>query len=1003
MKHKLLLIQLLLFFVASAYAQKIEISGKVTESSGAALPGVNILEKGTFNGTVSDINGNYKINVSDRNAILIFSFVGYLTQEIPIEDKTTIDVVLKPDIALMEEVVVIGYGTIKKKDLTGAVAVINTNDFKNVQSLSIGEAIQGMASGVTIRSNGDIGSEPNIKIRGIGNISNNNPLYVVDGFLFTGGLRDLNVNDIESIQILKDASAAAIYGNRAANGVIIITTKKGQYGPTKVDFSSKIGFEKLPSLNLMDTTEFFYYNDMAYDNAGKPRQNHFENNTDWEKATLQIGISSDYNLGISGGTENSNYLVSANYFNNSGTLKGTNLDRYSIRVNTEAKKGAFVFGENIAISNTAVIPYSGGNPITDIMRMTPDIPIYNPDNPGGFGYGDEARARTFGTNPIAIQNLVNKKSENTRLRGNLYTEAHIFKFLTYKVTAGYETSFDAFKELRKVGNFTLNLPYEPSHVYENKARYQSLLFDNLITFNKSFGKHSVNAVLGSSYQHEGYEQISGLNHEIFVTGGHYLDVLNAGSANPIVGGFRAEIYRISYFGRLQYDFAGKYLFSGTLRRDATSQFGPKYRVGYFPSVSAGWRMSDEPFFKVPWINNLKIRASYGELGNSAFQNWGQHSGIYDYIPSLTTFPLAVFGTGQYETVLSGATQRELVNADLRWETKQQTNFGADFGFLKNKLQVSADYYISITKDVLVEYPILLATGNDGGNPWVNAGSLKNIGFEIDITWKETKGDFNYAISANITTIKNEVLDLPYGDKRIVTGLCLTKVGQPMAMFYLIKSNGLFQTDQEVLDHVNSEGKVIQPAAKPGDLRYVDYDDNGLISAAGDRQIVGSPWPKLETGLTFDLFYKNIDFSLQGYGAFGQKVYNGTRSLTERFNDNSNYRKGINPWAPDNTNTSFPRPIYGDERNSMGNIDRWIEDGSFFKIRQITLGYTLNFEPIKKYINNFRIAFTAQNPFTFTKYTGLDPEFNNGYILEFGVDGNSYPTPRIYLFSVTASF
>ena len=998
-----LLTTVILLISGFIYAQEYQISGQVTEASGKILPGVNIIEKGTRNGTVTDLEGNYSIRVSGPDAILAFSYIGYLSQEISAVGQSSIDVVLDLDIASLEEIVVIGYGTIKKKDLTGAVSVVNTDGFKNVQSLTVGEAMQGLASGVTIRSNGNIGSEPNIKIRGIGNISNNNPLYVIDGFITTGGLRDLNVNDIASVQILKDASAAAIYGNRAANGVIIITTKRGKSGAPKVEFSAKFGLEKLPSLNLMDTTDFFFYNDMAYDNAGFARQNHYDNNTDWEKEAFQTGFSGDYNMSISGGSEYSSYLVSANYYSNKGTLKNTELNRYSIRINTEAKKGVFKFGENLAISNTAVTPYSGGNPITDVMRMTPDIAVYDTTHFGGYGFGDEARARTFGTNPIAIHNLVNLKSENARIRGNLYGEADIFRFLTYRINIGYETSFDAFKRLRKEGDFTLNLPYEPSHVYENKARYQSFLVDNLLTFDKSFGNHTVNAVLGSSYQREGYEQIWGLSHDIFVSGEHYLNVLDAGSSNPSTGGFRSEIYRISYFGRLNYNYAGKYLLSATLRRDATSQFGPDYRIGYFPSASTGWRISEEDFFNVDWLDNLKIRASYGELGNSAFQNWGGNSGIYDYVPSLTTFPLTVFGSGQYETVFTGATQRELVNSDLTWETKKQTNIGVDAGFLQNRLQLSADYYISITEDVLVAFPILIATGNDGGNPWVNAGSLRNSGIDLDISWRETRGNFRYAVSANFTTIKNEVLDLPYGDNRILTGLCISEVGSPMAMFYLIETNGIFQSEEEVLAHTNSEGTVIQPNAKPGDLRYVDYDDNGIISAAGDRQVAGSPWPKMETGLSLDIAYKNMDFSLHGFGAFGQKIWNGTRSLTERFNDNSNYRNGIDPWTPENPDTDFPRIIYADERNSVGYIDRWIEDGSFFKIRHVTAGYTFNLDPVNKYLEYLRLGLSVQNPITFTKYSGLDPEFNNGYVLEFGIDGNSYPSPMIIMFSVNANF
>ncbi|MEN8155605.1 MAG: TonB-dependent receptor [Bacteroidota bacterium] len=997
MKRKLLFVILSIFFVGIINAQDNQITGKVTESSGETLPGATVMEKGTSNGTVTDIDGNYTITVSDQNAVLIISYVGYLSQEIAVGQQTSISVVLELDIASMEEVVVIGYGTVKKKDLTGAVSVVDTDAFQDAQSLSVGDAIQGLASGVTVRSNGEIGSEPNIIIRGIGNISNNNPLYVIDGFITTGGIRDLNVNDIASVQILKDASAAAIYGNRAANGVIIITTKKGKAGEPMIDFSAKFGMEKLPALNLMDTTDFFYYNDMAYDNAGRQRQDHYDNNTDWEKEGLQTGFSHDYNLGISGGSENSSYLVSANYLKNTGTFIGTDLERYSIRVNTEATKGILTVGENFAFSNTAVTPYSGGNAITDVMRMTPDIAVYDSTHFGGFGFGDEARARTFGTNPIAIQELVRRRQQNARIRGNLFAEAQIFKFLKYKMTVGYESSFDAFHMLRKEGDFTLNLPYQPSFVYDNRARYQSFLFDNLVTFDKSFDGHTINAIVGSSYQREAYDQINGHYQDIFVAGGEYLDVLDAGSTSPKVGGFRNEIYRISYFGRVNYDYNGKYLLSATLRRDATSQFGPNYRTGYFPSLSAGWRMSEEEFFNVDWIDNLKARASYGELGNSAF------GGQYDYIASMTTFPLAVFGTDT-ETILSGATQRELVNEDLTWETSKQTNIGVDAGFLSNKLQISADYYISITEDVLVTFPILIATGNDGGNPWVNAGSLKNSGIELDLTWRETRGDFRYSVSANFTTIKNEVLDLPYGDNTIITGLCITKIGEPMAMFYLVETDGIFQSEEEVLAHVNSEGTVIQPEAEPGDIRYVDYDDNGIISAAGDRQVLGNPWPKIQAGIQFSAAYKNFDFAMNSFGAFGQTVFAGTRSMLERFNDNSNYRYGMeHPWTPENTNTDFPRVLYGDERNSVGWTNRWLESGSYFKIQQVTVGYTFNFEPIKKHIQNLRAALSVQNPITFTNYSGLDPEFNNWNVLEFGVDGNSYPSPRIVSFSLTAKF
>ncbi|MBN2485847.1 MAG: TonB-dependent receptor [Bacteroidales bacterium] len=998
MRIKLLLITLL-FLVGLVQAQETIVTGKVTEHSGEPLPGATVVEKGTSNGTITNVEGIYTIAVSGPDAILEFSYVGYLTEQEAVAGNNSIDKILLPDIQSLEEVVLIGYGTVKKKDLTGAVSVINTDDLKNSQVLTVGDAIQGLAAGVTIRSNGNIGSEPDIKIRGVGNFGNHNPLYVIDDIIVAGGIRDLNVNDIESVQILKDASAAAIYGNRAANGVIIITTKRGSSGDMKVDFSMKYGIDKLPSLDLMDTTEFFFYNDMAYRNAGLTPPNHFENNTDWEKEVLRTGYSKDYNLSISGGNDKSRYLMSAGYYSINGTSIGTSMDRISFRVNSDAKRGPFTIGENISITNTSMVPSSDGNPVASVMRMLPDMPVYDSANPGGYGYGNEARARTFGTNPIAVQNLVNNKSGNMRLRGNVFGELSFLKYFKYRMNVGYETSFDQYKSLRKVGNWTLNQPFEDSYIYENRAQYQSILYDNILSFDRNIDAHSINLVVGSSYQHESYNQISGKNSSIFVSGGEYIDVLNGGSSNPVVAGFKAEIYRISYFGRLNYDYQGKYLFSATLRRDATSQFGPDYRTGYFPSVSAAWRLSKENFFAVDWISDLKIRANYGELGNASFENWGQNSGIYDYIPSLTTFPMYYFST---ENIVTGATQRKLVNPDLTWETKKQSNFGADWGLWGNQLIFSADYYISKTEDVLVAYPILYATGNDGGDPWVNAGTLQNNGFDFELSWRKSGRDFNYSVSANLTTINNKVIDLPYGDNSITTGLCKSEVGRPLAMFYLIKTDGIFQSEGEVLAHKNSKEVVIQPNAKPGDIRYIDYNDDGLISDE-DRQYAGSPWPVAEVGLNFSASYKQFDVSVQGFGSFGQKVWNGTRAMTERFNDNSNYRKGINPWTPENTNTDFPRVLYGDERNSRSNTDRWIEDGSFFRLRNISLGYNLSIPKTEKLFDNIRLAVSVQNLATLTKYEGLDAEFSNGNVLEFGVDGITYPSPTSILFSINAKF
>ena len=983
--------------VLSTWSQN-KITGLVRDFSGE-LPGVSVSVEGNQSvGTITDTKGEFSISVPATAKKLVFKFIGKETKVVSINGQKEIFVQLDDQSVNLNEVVAVGYGTIKKRDLTGAVSVISQNDFKNVKALSVGDAMQGLASGVNIRNTGAIGSEPTIEIRGIGNFTNSTPLYVIDGLVTTGGIRDLNVNDVESIQVLKDASAAAIYGNRAANGVIIVTTKKGKKGEMKVDFSVKYSIDKSPRMNLMDTTQFFNYNDMAYRNAGLSTQNHYTANTDWQKETFQTGFTKDYNIGVSGGTDKTNYMVSMNYYDNVGTTKGSELTRYSFRVNTESKRGIFTIGENLAITDNKVTAASSSNPYIDAARMTPDIAVKDSLHPGGYGYGDEARARTFGGNPVAMQNLINNTSGNTRIRGNAYLNIQLTSFLTYKMNAGYETSFDNANSLRKSGSWTLNQPLDPSSLYSSRNRYESKLFENTLNFNKDFGKHRVDAVLGISYQNETSNMIWGNVQDVVQVNGNYFDVLDAGQSNPTTGGWKDESKLISYLGRVNYNYDNRYLFSGTFRNDATSKFSKSNRSGFFPSISGGWRVSNEKFFNVDWISDLKLRANYGSLGNAAIGN-------YTYVPTLSHFPLAVFGTTQQ--VYNGMTQIQLANEDLHWETKTQKNIGLDIAFLKNRLQLSAEYFISTTKDVLVPAPILIATGNDGGNPLANAASLENRGVELTATWKDQIGDFKYAVSANITKINNKVLSLGYGKQEVLSGLTKTQVGQPIGMFYLIKTNGIFKTQQELDSYVTSKGVPIvnsnNKRPELGDIRYVDFNDDGIISSAGDRQICGSPWPTFEGGINLSVEYKHFDLSVIGFGSFGQKTWNQLSATLNRFDDNSNYMVGINPWTPENPNTNFPRLLYGDDRNSRGDQDRWLENGSYFKIKDITLGYTFKMPAIAKYVDNLRVSVTGQNLITFTKYTGLDPEFVNGSIYDRGVDPVSYPSPKSFMFSLNVTF
>lgn len=992
---------IIFFLICSAHTssfgqdQGVLIRGKVTSAmSQEPLPGVNVLIKGTTTGTITDIEGNYSLEVPSTTSVLEFSFVGYITEEIEIRGRSVIDLALAEDITSLDEVVVVGYGTQQKKDLTGAVSVVRPDEIQKRQATTVAEAMQGLASGVNIRGGGQPGSEARIQIRGLKNLQGSNPLYVIDGLITTAN-RDFNPNDIESIQILKDASAAAIYGSRAANGVIIITTKKGKEGPMKIDFSAKTSLTTMPRYDLADTEEFARLNYMAYDNAGEPRQDlQLENNTDWQDVAFRTGSIQDYNLSFSGGSENASYYVSGNYFGNKGTVIDTRFDRYTFRVNTQGSRGIFSIGENLAISNAKADEMSG-NPIIDVIRLLPTIPVYNPNNPGGYGYGDIARASTYGTNPVAIADLEDRTNENLRIRGNLWSEVRILPSLTYRLNLGYETSSDHYKFLRKEGNWTLNQEYDESRIDQNRARSQTKLIENTLSFNETYGKHVINIVLGQTYQQDEYSQINGRKRNLLVNPqtGEYYEVLDQGNQAE-AGGYENRAVLLSYLGRLEYSFADKYLFNAVIRRDGSSRFNAKDKWSNFPSLSAGWRISGEDFFQVPLVSDLKVRASYGTLGSG-------NIGPYEFIPIINTFGTIAMGRDQH--IEQAATQVRLANEDLRWETLTQQNFGVDLGLLNNRISVTAEYFIAETKDVLFGYPIPIVSGNDGGNPIVNGATVKNKGFEFSATYREASKPLNYYATVNLTTLKNELVSLGYGLKKSYSGNTLTEFGEPVGMWYVLETDGLFQSIEEIQNYKNEDGIVIQPGAQPGDIRFKDNNGDGEINNE-DKAIVGSPWPDVELGLNLGASYKGFELTMNWFGSFGATVFNGPRSVTDRFDDNTNYRSGVQPWTPENPNTDFPRVVYASTLNSRGDTDRWLEDGSFMRLKYISLAYTLPASIIDRIgFSNAQISISGQNLLTFTKYTGLDPEFNNGNIFERGHDYGAFPNLRTYSLGIQLGF
>ncbi|WP_206365282.1 SusC/RagA family TonB-linked outer membrane protein [Sphingobacterium corticibacterium] len=988
--NKIIIVFIVCMHVFALHAQ---ITGTVWDKDGP-LKGVAVAVKGSSTATQSDQDGHFRI-AADPAAVpvLVFSHIGYLTQSVTVSGTQPLQVILQVANTDLDEVVVVGYGTQRKQDLTGAVSVVKVADVQKRQATTVAESLQGLATGIRVRGGGRPGSEAQIQIRGLKNFSGTPPLYVVDGLITTAN-RDFNPSDIESIQILKDASAAAIYGSRAANGVIIITTKRGQQGPAQIEVSAKSTLQTTPRYNLAKTEEFARLNYMAYDNANVPRQDlDMTVDTDWQDAAFRTGKVQEYSASFSGGGEGGNYFISGGYFDNKGAVISTDFNRFNFRVNTVSKKGIFTIGENLAISNAKADEMSG-NPYIDVLRLLPTIPVYNPDNPGGYGYGDERRARTFGSNPVAIADLDDRTNANLRIRGNLFSELQLLPSLKYRFNLGYETSRDHHTYLRKAGSWTLNQPLDPSQYHENRAESSTVLVENTLSFEKEFNAHRLNVLAGQSYQRDRYAQMWGTKRNMLENpNGGYYTVLDQGN-EPQTGGFANRTDIISYFGRFEYNYADKYLVNGIIRTDGASRFGNNYKFGTFPSISGAWRISQEDFFQASWINDLKVRANYGTLGSS-------NIGPYDYIPVVNTFPTIAMGPGQ--VILPGATQVKLANHDLRWETLIQQNYGFDAAFLNNRINVSAEYFISKTKDVLLQYPLLLSTGNDGGNPFTNGATLSNRGMELSVTYQENTKPFQYSVTANIKKLRNRVVDLGYGQNRTFSGNTVTEKGQPIGMWYVLETDGIFQNIEEINSYQNAEGRVIQPNAQPGDIRFKDHNGDGTITNA-DKTIVGDAWADYEMGLNMNASYKQFSFSMDWFGSFGATVFNGPRSVMDMFSDNTNYRADIQPWTPENPNTDVPRAYYASTINARGDTDRWLEDGSFVRLKYIGVSYRLPSSLLDKiYFSEAQVTLSGQNLLTFTKYTGLDPEFNNSNIFQKGHDFGVFPNLRTVSLGVQFRF
>ncbi len=998
----------LLCCTANVFAQQV-IRGTLRSPSGEPLQGVTVTVKGTDRSTATDANGQFSIN-APLGGTLVVSSVGYQQREISITG-TEINEVMQVTDASMNEVVVIGYQTVRKRDLTGSTAVISPVQASKITANNVGESIQGLAPGVNVRTGGAPGQGAVVEIRGVASFTDANPLYVIDGMIADAN-STINTNDIASIQVLKDASAAAIYGSRAANGVIIITTKQGKEGPARVSVMAKYGWQSLPKKwDLMDNQGFANLQKQQYQNAGQtPPPSVGSNfnpaiNTDWQDEITQVGSMQDYNLSLSGGSTTGSYLLSGSFYKNEGVLVGHSFERASLRINTRVTRGRVTFGENMVLSNSNTSVPNEGNPFYDFPQMLPVIPVkgpayISPTNPAGWGIGT-TDAVTYAYNTVAVNDLARRGSNFAKLVGNAYLDVKLFDWLTYRFNAGAEVSYDHHKVIRKLGIWQFNAAPKPSSVDEERSRFMSTLFENTLNFNKTFDAHAINGVIGISQQHTTRELTSGGRSDLQEFNGNYMTTISSATGTSTAGGGIPVDYRIyGFLGRINYAYDDKYLLTVSGRIDEDSRFGENFRRGVFPSVAASWRISRENFFNVSWISDLKIRASYGELGIVPLGSW-------DYTAFINNSPRVILGPNQ--TPNNGSTQARLANPDLKWEERITKNIGIDATLFNNRVTVSIDAYNSLSKDALLQLPVAGYLGNLQGDPFVNAGSIRNKGIEFAATYRHTGSEVIWDAGFNFTTIKNEIESVGNrgtGIDYIQLGNTRTKIGRSLGEWYVIRTAGLFQTQQEIDNYKNKAGVVIQPNAKPGDVKYVDLNDDGTINSE-DRDFNGSPWPTLQTGAQFNATWKQFSFNLQLVGVFGFKVYNDVRRILDSY-QRSNFRSDISPWTTSNAGTGDPRLGLDNDQgiidNNKADTDRWLESGSYLRLRNLEIGYAIAGNLLDKAnFRSARIFVSAQNLLTITKYSGLDPDVVGLGLYERGFDVGNWPPSRVISFGIQCEF
>ncbi len=989
--------------------QQQTVKGIVKGPDGLPVIAANISQKGTNNATITDLYGNFTLNITGQHPVLVISYIGYVTTEVNVSGRAFIEVVLQEDVEALDEVVVVGYGTMRKKDVTGAVSSVRTEDITKNATSNVMQAIAGKMSGVqVVQNSGTPGGDVSILIRGVGTINDASPLYVIDGVPVSGGMWYLNPNDVESIDVLKDASATAIYGSRGANGVVMVTTKQAQEGHTEINFDYSYGIQHTAkTYDMLNASQYAALHNEMRTNAGpeyslNPAFSDPESlgtGTDWMDAIFRTAPMQKVNLSMLGGNQKISHATSLGYYTQDGIMKNSSYNRLSLQSNISSKIVSNVTvraNVNLSAENRRTQPVS--TVIQNAMRILPSIPIQD-ENGEYAGPTGNAEWNGNALNPVAIINEQNYRMKGFRMLSNISLEWEIIKGLKFKTTGGAELGYDynnSYIPKYKWGmNESKNTMQTVSSAYE-----QLYLWDNTLNYDKSFGKHRINAMVGTSYQEYKKESVSasGSGRASELT----TELDNATKATD-VGGNSLRWALMSYMARLHYSYDDRYLVTATFRADGSSKFGKDNRFGYFPSFAAAWNIGNESFMQsVKPISQLKLRAGYGQTGN-------QNIGAYAFADKLSVNGVYNFGSQRgFESNLVNLIYPYLLsNPSVKWEAVEQYNVGVDIGFLKNRIVANLDFYVKNTRDMLTKKPVPQTSGTSleqADWPPVNIGKVLNRGFEFTINTKNFVGEFKWETNLNMSFNHNEVVSI--GGPEILNGVSLIREGQPINSFYGYKLGGVYQTLDEVFTGPVMENRAADKAShnpykntSPGDMWFVDVDGNGEINDL-DRTVIGNPSPDCIFGFNNTFSYKNFDLSIFFQGALGNQVWNGVRASHESMNSTYNQLAStLERWTGEGTSSSMPRAIYADPNNNSRASTRWLENGSYAKLKNLTFGYTLpeNWTNRAK-VKALRLYVSFDNLCTITNYSGLDPEVGLS-----GLDYGVYPSARTYMFGVSVKF